>query len=528
MLLVTSTRSQHRLKFCLMPASQPHICVSICEHDWASIARAMRDNGNADCLIEIRLDCLEPDALNDLKPLQQLLANSARPTIVTFRAAGEGGRGQVDNEVRWRLWRDQGLQLPSTYVDLELEIVEQLATKESAVDWSRVICSYHNTEELPADLNQIFKRLAATPARILKIAVQVNDAVECLQLFNLLNNATSNEREIIAIGMGDAGLATRILGPARGAFLTYASLTSESTTGAGQISVEQLTSVYRLEKITRETAITGLVGFPVSHSLSPQVHNAAFDGSKTDAVYIPLQVRDFKSFFKRMVHPRTREIDWRLRGLSITAPHKTAVLAELDWIDPAAREIGAVNTVVIDNDRACGYNTDASGFVEPLKQWLGSLNEVRVAIIGAGGAASAALYSLKQENARATIFARDMQRAKQLAERWSVAYRDLNDASFAEFDVVVNATPLGTSGRLENETPALAQQLSGARLAYELVYNPGATRFLREARAAGCETLDGLPMFLTQAAQQFQLWTGQAANRDVMRDAATKALGKIN
>ena len=120
------------------------------------------------------------------------------------------------------------------------------------------------------------------------------------------------------------------------------------------------------------------------------------------------------------------------------------------------------------------------------------------------------------------------QKAGQLAARWSIKSRELEGASFAEFDVVVNATPLGTRGPLECETPALAQQLRGARLAYELVYNPRVTQFLREAEAAGCETLDGLPMFLAQAARQFQLWTGQSANNEVMQRAGIKALSYSN
>jgi 3-dehydroquinate dehydratase/shikimate dehydrogenase len=510
-----------------MLSTYPLICISICESNCESIARAMRDAGKHDGLFEIRLDCLAADALKNLDPLRVLLAACPQPTIVTFRATDEGGRCDADNETRLRFWRDEGLKLPAEFVDLELDIAEQLNHEADSVDWSRVICSYHNHGEVPAELNQIFTRLAATPARVLKVAVRVNDAVDCLKIFDLLEQAKRAGREIIAIGMGAAGVATRILGPAHGAFLTYASLADRRATAAGQISVEELTSIYRVEKITSETVITGLVGRPVGHSISPQIHNAAFASSQTDAVYIPFEVRDLKAFFKQMVHPRTREIDWPLRGLSITAPHKTEVLAQLDWIEVAAREVGAVNTVVVEADRLCGYNTDAGAFIAPLKKRR-PLNDVRVAIIGAGGAASAALYSLKQQNARATIFARDLHKAQQLADRWAIECRALEGAVFAEFDVVVNATPLGTSGELENETPARARQLRGARLAYELVYNPGVTQFLREAQAAGCETLAGLPMLLTQAARQFQLWTGRTANSDVMQTAAFKALSNSN
>ena len=507
-----------------MSSTQPRICVSICESDWPSVARAVSEVGKQDALVEIRLDCLGAEDLKNLDPLRELLAASSHPTIVTFRAAAEGGRNDADKETRLRFWREDGLQLASSFVDLELEIAEQLRSQGDDIDWSRVICSYHNPAEIPGDLNQILERLAVIPAHVMKIAVRINDGVDCLPIFELLNRAKQAGREIVAIGMGPAGVATRILGPSRGAFLTYASPENGRATAAGQVSISELTSVYRVERITRETAITGLVGSPVGHSISPQIHNAALVSLAADAVYIPFEVRDLNAFCKRMVHPRTREIDWRLSGLSITAPHKTAVLAEVDWIEPGAREIGAVNTVVVEDDRLCGYNTDASAFLEPLKNRFGSLKGRRIAVLGAGGAASAALYSLKRENAKTTVFARDINKGKQLAEHWSSECRELREAVFAEFDVVVNATPLGTKGLRENQTAAGAQQLRGARLAYDLVYNPEMTQFLDEARAAGCETLDGLPMLLSQAAQQIQLWTGQAASSDVMKIAATRAL----
>ncbi len=506
----------------------PTVCISICESDWPSLELAMQDAAKHDALIEIRLDCFTAAALQNIEARHALLANCPRPTIATFRAAEEGGRSDADFETRLRFWREKGLQLPATFVDLELDIAEQLARDAFAVDWSRVICSYHNHDELPTDFSETFERLAGTPARVVKIAVRVADAVECLPIFDLLDRAGQEGREIIAIGLGPAGVATRILGPARGALLTYGSLGQERATAAGQFSIEELTNVYRVEKITRETAITGLVGSPVAHSISPQLHNAAFASLGIDAVYIPFEVHDLKSFVRRMVHPRTREIDWRLRGLSITAPHKSDVLAELDWIEPAAREIGAVNTVVVEDDRLCGYNTDASAFIAQLRNRLGSLENARVAIIGAGGAACAALYALNQEKAKITLFARDQRKAKALTERRSTKYSELQGAVFAEFDVVINATPLGTRGPGEPETPAVTQQLRGARLAYDLVYNPQVTQFLREARAAGCETLGGLPMLLAQAAQQIQLWTGVTPSMEIIKSAAVAALDRSN
>jgi shikimate dehydrogenase len=225
-----------------------------------------------------------------------------------------------------------------------------------------------------------------------------------------------------------------------------------------------------------------------------------------------------------MIHPRTRELNWKISGLSVTAPHKTAVMEHLDWIEPAAQEIGAVNTILVLKGLLHGYNTDAIGFLKPLIQQLGPLQGARCAVIGAGGAASAAIWGLKQEAAEVTIHARDIKKAEALAGKFGASWAGLGDARFAGVDVVINATPLGTAGEFENQTPATAQELSGARLAYDLVYNPTETRFLAEAREAGCETLGGLPMLVAQAAEQYRLWTGMIAPEDVMRDAAQRGL----
>jgi shikimate dehydrogenase len=254
------------------------------------------------------------------------------------------------------------------------------------------------------------------------------------------------------------------------------------------------------------------------------MHNAAFANAGRNAVYIPFEVKDVKAFIKRMIHPRTRELNWDVRGLSVTAPHKSAVMDQLDWIDPSAHAIGVVNTIMVEGDALCGYNTDAQGFLQPLQRKFGDLTQAHCAIIGAGGAASAALWGLNQAGAKATVFARNAGKASALAEQFGADWQILDGASFEEFDVVVNATPLGTAHHLEDQTPALASQLRGARLAYDLVYNPEDTRFLREAREAGCETLGGLAMLVGQAREQFRLWIGESAPEDTMYEAARKGL----
>ena len=485
------------------------ICVPVCEKNQDAFENACeRANEWAD-VIELRLDCL--DASPEL--IQRALKRISRPVILTFRPAEQGGHRELDRQTRESFWQTA----PRTaWWDLESDLTPE-------TDWSRIIISHHDFSGVPSDLNRIYERLAATPARVIKIAVRANDIVDCVPVFELLDRGRGEGRDVIAIAMGNAGLATRVLGPSRGAFLTYAALADASATAPGQITAEKLRSLYHVEKIDRETMICGLVGLPVMHSVSPHMHNAAFTSAGMNGVYLPLETRDVKAFCKRMVHPLTKEIDWNLRGLSVTAPHKSAVIECLDWIEPNAGEMGAVNTIVVDDDKLRGYNTDAAGFIDPLLKLIGSLNGLRVAVIGAGGAARAAVWALRRQQAVVTLFARDVAKARALGQVFDVSYQQLASASFADYDLVINATPLG-SGDLIDQTPATAEQLAGARYVYDLVYNPIETRLLKEASQAGCETVRGLEMLVAQAKIQFELWTGQAPDLSVMYEAASNAL----
>jgi 3-dehydroquinate dehydratase/shikimate dehydrogenase len=484
------------------------ICVSVCEKNIEALeSAAVRASEWAD-VVELRLDCLA-----GLEGFERVLSRISCPVILTFRPREQGGHRELDQQTRQLFWKTA----PQTdWWDIESDLTPE-------TDWSHIIVSHHDFSGVPKDLTQIYEQLAATPAAVLKIAVQANDIVDCIPVFHLLERARTEGRERIAIAMGNAGLATRILGPSRGAFLTYAAFDEESATAPGQITAQKLRSVYHVDDLDRETMICGLVGCPVMHSVSPHMHNAAFRGAGINGVYLPLEVHDVRTFFQRMVHPRTREFDWNLRGLSITAPHKSAVMEFLDWIEPNAKEIGAVNTILIDDDKLRGFNTDAAGLIEPLLSVFDSLDRLRVAVIGAGGAARAAVWALLNRQASVTLFARDVVKARALEQVFEVSCEPLSSASFAGYDLVINATPLG-SGELIDQVPATAEQLQGARCAYDLVYNPIETRFLKEAGNAGCKTVRGLEMLVAQAKKQFELWTGQTPSSNVMSDAAVAAL----
>ena len=511
--------------------SLTRICVSICESRATELAQSAAAAAALADLIELRLDCLPGvESTLALRQLDALQLSSPCPLILTLRPIEQGGRREIDALNRLAFWvenflyDDQYRGFADIECDLLLLIHQSEDERWKKLDWERVICSHHDFAGTPSDLDKIYERMATTPARVLKLAVSARDITDCIAVFHLLDRARREGREMVAIAMNDAGIATRILGPSRGAFMTYGSLDQSSAVAPGQLSAAALTDLYRIRELNRQTQIMGLVGSPVAHSLSPQIHNAAFAAQKLNAVYIPFEVREAKDFIRRMVDPRTREIDWRLRGLSVTAPHKSAFLELLDELAHPAREIGAVNTIVVGEDRLIGYNTDAEAFLAPLRRRAIARRGARCALLGAGGAAHSVLWALEREGADVTVFARDMSKANRLAEKFGARAAGVSDARFNDFELVINATPLGTRNHLERETPAVSSQLQGARLVYDLVYNPSETRLMREAAEAGVESIGGLEMLLAQAAEQFRLWTGQDAPLEVMQQAAERAL----
>src|SRR5262245_21595315 len=495
------------------------ICVPVCARDLDRMRDAVERAADAADIIELRLDCLDEVEIS-ARDLARL-GGGARSLILTLRSAEQGGHTSLDYDSRRRFWTSLKPSGTDCFFDLEYDLVQEFASAQSSypfeADWKWVICSHHEFEGIPPNLHGIYEAMAATRAGILKIAVQAKDITDCLPILKLLERAQNERRELIAIAMGPAGITTRVLGLSRGSVLTYGSLDDESGTAPGQITANQLRNLYRIGGINSQAEIFGIVGNPLGQSLSPHIHNSAFAAANLNAVYLPFQITDVTQFIKRMVHPKTRELQWNLVGLSVTIPDKSAVMTLLDWIDPTAKEIGAVNTIVVQNNRLLGYNTDAQGFIAPLRDRFGSVKNARCAVIGAGGGARAALWALTNHGANVSLFARNIERAAFTASDFGVSYGQLANADFTKFDIVVNATPLGMSGANQEMTPVSAAQLRGVRLAYDLVYNPLQTRFLRVARDAGCETLGGMEMLLSQAVEQFKLWTGREPDLGVMR-----------
>jgi shikimate dehydrogenase len=244
------------------------------------------------------------------------------------------------------------------------------------------------------------------------------------------------------------------------------------------------------------------------------MHNAALKALNRDGVYLPLEVDDVGSFVCDFVHPKTRKLDWSLRGLSVTIPHKLAIISYLDFIDATARGVGAVNTVVVEGDELHGYNTDVAGAMKPMDEMI-DVNGARVAVIGAGGSARAICYGLNWRGADVTIYARDLKKAQPLADEFGARTASLESFK-GEADVVINCSPVGMSGPSEGLSLIKAESLEGVKLVYDLIYTPEETALLADAKRVGCRTLGGLAMLVGQAAEQFRLWTELEAPVDVM------------
>lgn len=491
------------------------ICISVCAGTADEmIANIKRADEFAD-VVEVRFDCLDASQIEVVRTATSNL-NFQKPLLATFRSPEQGGNGNASSDERLAFWRSGFDGLWAS--DLEEDVIEASAGRQNR------IVSFHDFNGVPDDLDDIFDRMSGSDAEIIKLAVTAADVVDAIPVWNLIKRARTAGKQIIPIAMGEAGKWTRILGLSHGAFLTYASLDAGKETAGGQLTAKDLLEVYRVKVLTEETKAFAVIGDPVSQSLSPYMHNSALAATGENAVFIHLLVRNLDEFMRRMVKPATREVELNFGGFSVTMPHKQAIIKHLDAIDPTAKKIGAVNTVSIKGGKLTGYNTDAHGFITPLKARFGDLRGSRIAILGGGGAARACIHALKNEGADITVFVRDRAKAATFSNEMAVTVKqlplfsaDTDNLRVNRFDVLVNATPIGMPGALESESLFTAEELLGVKFVYDLVTRLADTPLIAEARKAGIPTIGGVEMLIGQGAKQFEIWTGRKAPVELMR-----------
>jgi 3-dehydroquinate dehydratase/shikimate dehydrogenase len=316
--------------------------------------------------------------------------------------------------------------------------------------------------------------------------------------------------------MGDQGIISRVVGVRAGSAFTFGALTVNEKTAPGQVTVQELRSIYRIDQVDAATKVYGVAGDPVSHSLSPLIMNAAMRRENVNGVFLRLHTKSLKDLLACV-----RELP--IHGLSITMPHKQAILAHLDNMDPQTAKIGACNTVVRSQDgKLYGFNTDSAGVVSPLEQRL-PLKDARILVLGAGGAARAAVFGLKERGSDVFILNRNLEKAQKLARQAKARTIKRANLKKLDFDVIINATPVGM-GNL-HESPLSADEIK-AKLVFDMVYDPGETKLLKLAKERGAEVIPGSVMFVHQAARQFEIWTGKPAPREDMLRIVLLALSE--
>lgn len=482
--------------------SKPTLCVTVTAPTTAELRR-LRDTVEDADLIELRLDSVSDPSV------QGALAGRRRPVIVTCRPKWEGGSFEGSEEERKQILAD-ALTHGAEYVDIEWRAhFDDLISHSGG---RRVVLSSHDFLGLPVDLNERVHAMKSTGAEVVKVAATMTCLSDCVQLLDLGAQA-GRETGLILIGMGEYGLATRVLAGRFGSSWTYAGALAQ----LGQIDAATLLGRYRFRKIDSQTEVYGLVGSPIAHSVSPAMHNAAFEAARVNAVYLPLPATSAEDFarFGRAIG---------ISGASVTVPYKVSLFDHVDEAYSVARRVGAINTIRVENRRWIGGNTDASGFLATLRG-LVPIDTTRSAVLGAGGAARAVAAALASTGGAVRIHARNRAKAEEVA-----ALTTANVGPWppepGSWDLLINCTPIGMHPKVD-ETPVPAAQLTG-RYVYDLIYNPPMTRLLREAQAAGCHIIGGLEMLVAQAHEQFQWWTGIRPPTGVMREAALKQLAEFS
>lgn len=517
----------------------------------------------------------EADPSRQSREIVRLVNESPLPCIVTCRSAKEGGGYSGTESERLdlydRLVRGGGNgSHPPRYIDIEAGALQasprdssrltlMLEGAADARDLSTgLIVSTHDFQGRPQDLTRRILAMRDLPdAGVIKIAYRARSLRDNLELFELLRES---DRPTIALGMGEFGLMSRVLAPKFGGFLTFASLRPEAVTAPGQPTVTELLDLYRFRAIRETTRVFGVIGWPVGHSMSPLVHNAVFGEHDFDGVYLPLPVpssegaSDATASYASLKATLGALIDDPIldfSGASVTIPHKENLVRfalerlkaepgiwSLDFVSLAT---GSANSLLIERvgariSRARVFNTDVPAALAPLRTALGSLEQKTIAVVGAGGVARSIAFGLAQAGAQVTVFNRSLARAAELV---AVLSKHLSGpasiraavsetlSTVPRFDAYVNCTPVGMAGGpdpsgipvpIEKLMPAGSNSGNnqGASVVLDTVYNPVETPLIKAARSAGWTAIDGVTMFIEQAALQSEAWTGRSGPRQLM------------
>ena len=469
----------------------------------------IRDN----TFIEFRLDYLPKPLLAVAKIREFVDSHPHVIAIATCRRAVNGGKFRGSAEAQLEILAKAsaaGCQL----LDIELESAQKCKPdKLRSLRASGALIISHHDFKATKKLEETLAAMVKIPADYYKIVTTATTLHDNVVMMKFLEKH-SHDHSLIGLCMGEQGIASRVLGVRAGSVFTFAAISPDEKTAPGQVTAQELDSTYRIESVDAATRVYGVVGDPVAQSLSPAIMNVALRRENVNGVYIALHAKTLKDLMACI-----REIP--LHGLSITMPYKQAILEHLDNTDTHTTKIGACNTVVRAQDgKLYGFNTDAAGVVRPLEQRL-TIESAKILVLGAGGAARAAVFGLKERGAEVFILNRTAETGQKLARSAHARSVKRADLKKLSFDVIINATPVGMGN--VRESPLSGEEIN-AKYVFDMVYDPIETRLLKLAKERGAETIPGMEMFVHQAARQFEIWTGKPAPWDDMLKVVTLAL----
>jgi 3-dehydroquinate dehydratase / shikimate dehydrogenase len=497
-----------------LPQQLPKICIALGLPTIEKLlqhARAEIESGER--FLEFRLDYLADPAAGSKAIREFLVENPDVSILATCRRHQNHGRfnGSIDEQIRIL---EEAVRAGACAVDVEIESAENATGKlDHLRAESTLILSYHNYEGTPPP-ESILKRMMKVPAHAYKVVTTAKKPNDSQKLLSL---AKSFPREkLILLAMGETGFPTRVLSPAWGGIYTYAAPNAAEGTASGQVSARLLRNLYRIEKFTKNAKIFGVVADPVRHSISPNVHNRAFQARRLDAVYLPLlvqpaQMKDFFAFADSLPLAGLQHYDSaQAEDHSLSGCRGSA--GEADWGGEHDLEEGRE---VAGDKYGRGRGDGAAG--KRVK-----LNKSSILIAGNGGAARGAAFALADAGAKISLVGRNLDRVRALARICGGEPLSREQAVQKHFDVVVHATPIGM---WPNVKDCFFDDKIPGDIVFDMVYNPLETLLLKKAKDQGREVIDGLQMFLEQASQQFEIFTGESAPRSVMEKAALEALG---
>lgn len=496
-----------------LPLRLPRLCVAITASDGAEMVQKAESICRDNPFVEFRLDHLRQPAAALQRISRFLVLHPEVIAVATCRRVANGGRfrGSVVSQIEILTKAAKaGCQL----IDLELETAEGLKTPVLAkLRTSAAIVLSNHDFRATRKLDETYERMLKISADIYKIVGTAASLADNVTMMHFLERVAS-QQNVVGLCMGEQGIISRVLALRAGSLFTFASLADGEETAPGQISARRLRDVYRVESVDRATRIYGVGGNPVAQSLSPVMMNAAFRRETVNAVFLPLQARTVVDLLNCI-----REVP--VHGVAVTMPYKQEILPHLDNTDPLTARIGACNTVIRTQDgKLFGFNTDVAGIIRPLENRL-HLAGARILVIGAGGAARAAVFGLKDRGAEVFIMNRSAERGQKLARQSKAHYIRRTELKKTQFDVIINATPVGMSN--PKDSPLQTDELN-TRVVFDMVYQHE-TRLLRMAREKGLQVIGGEEMFVHQGARQFEIWTAKPAPVAEMYSIVRNALG---